>query len=321
MEKCRGRMIDINFWNNKTVLITGYSGFKGYWLNLFLKKLGSNVYGISKKGLESEVFKAYSHILNHNNNYEIDISKYDKFEKLLHDINPEILFHFAAQPLVITSKYKPRTTLETNVIGTFNILEAVKNFSSSIATVIATTDKVYKNPSHNNSESDPLGSFELYGATKVACENLINAYNLDKSSSNKFSVVRSGNVLGPGDGGDNRLLTDIILAIKQKKNLNLRNPYSTRPWQFILDSLAGYILAAQFHHHNSYEIFNLGSKELNNVTVFELSEKLLKKFDSNIEIIIEKDNLLLEADILKINSSKAEEIIFSDESFLLNFSS
>ena len=310
MAKFRGQMIDTNFWKDKKVLITGYSGFKGFWLNLLLLKLGADVYGISKEGVHSEIFDKYNKIEKDNKNTFIDIENKHDLVPYLNSLNPDVIFHLAAQSLVITSKLDPKSTLETNIMGSFNILEWVVNSDKKITTVVATTDKVYKYPEKKNLEDSPLGSFEFYGASKVAVENIVDVFNNDKDSFNKISVVRSGNVLGGGDGGENRILTDILKSINENVNLSLRNPDSIRPWQFILDSIGGYVLTAQHHAlNNTYDKFNLNSDELNEISVITLTNKIIKKFKSNISVTIEKKEKISESNALRIDSTKAKNTL------------
>ena len=163
-----------------------------------------------------------------------------------------------------------------------------------------------------------LGSFEFYGASKAALENMIDAFNNDKNSINKISVVRSGNVLGGGDGGENRILTDIIKSINNKNNLTLRNPESVRPWQFILDSIGGYILVAQHHFENkTFDKFNLNSDELNEISVLELSNKIIQKFDSKISVNIKENKDLSESKELRINSLQKQRKFFLGIIFIM----
>ncbi len=301
-------MIDINFWNNKKVLITGYSGFKGYWLSLLLNQLGSNVLGISKDGTSSEIFTILNGIKTDSKNKNLDIVNSEKVNIEIKNIEPDVIFHFAAQSLVISSQKNPKETLETNILGTFNVLNSLNSISKRVACIVATTDKVYKNPGKLNKESDELGSFEYYGASKVSVEHVVNSYNNDINSINKVTIVRSGNVLGGGDGGHNRILTDILYSINNKKELVLRNPSSIRPWQFVLDSVGGYLLTAQENYQNNQSmVYNLNSPEINEVTVEILSEKLIKRFDSGVEISFHNSNKYKESDILRIDSSKAQK--------------
>tara|TARA_B100001250_G_scaffold410385_1_gene436732 strand:- start:2175 stop:3218 length:1044 start_codon:yes stop_codon:yes gene_type:complete len=300
-------MIEKEFWKNKNVVITGHSGFKGFWMALLLNELGSKVHGVSLKNNSSQIYKIHSEYEKLLNETFFDIRDEVKVNSYLNEIKPDIIFHLAAQSLVISGQLNPKKTLETNIIGTFNVLNWSTKAKSKVSTVVATTDKVYKNPNKKNTEDDELGSFEFYGASKVGAENVINAFNLDPDTKNKVSVVRSGNVLGGGDGGENRLLTDLISAIKNNENILLRNPNSIRPWQFVLDSVGGYLLVAQDNFKSSSsEIYNLNLPESDEVTVLELTNKLIKKFNSNIEIEIIENKKYNEAPELRLDSNKAQ---------------
>jgi len=299
-------MIDKNFWKDKKVLVTGHSGFKGFWMLLLLKKLGSNVYGVSIDNNSSEIYKTFSKYEKLVNEEFIDIRDGGKLTKYLEEIKPDIVFHLAAQSLVHTAKHNPKDTLEINILGSFNLLNITTKSNKRTGVVVATTDKVYEHPEQINTEENALGSFEFYGASKVGLENVIDAFNNDMETRNKISRVRSGNVLGGGDGGDNRLLTDIITSIKSNKNIHLRNPDSIRPWQFVLDSVGGYLLVAQENFKNNIpEKYNLNSEKADDITVFELTKKLVKRFESSVEIIIDRNIKYTEAKELRLSSKKA----------------
>jgi CDP-glucose 4,6-dehydratase len=299
-------MIDKNFWKDKKVLVTGHSGFKGFWMLLLLKKLGSNVYGVSIDNNSSEIYKTFSKYEKLVNEEFIDIRDGGKLTKYLEEIKPDIVFHLAAQSLVHTAKHNPKDTLEINILGSFNLLNVITKSNKRTGVVVATTDKVYEHPEQINTEENALGSFEFYGASKVGLENVIDAFNNDMETRNKISRVRSGNVLGGGDGGDNRLLTDIITSIKSNKNIHLRNPDSIRPWQFVLDSVGGYLLVAQENFKNNIpEKYNLNSEKADDITVFELTKKLVKRFESSVEIIIDRNIKYTEAKELRLSSKKA----------------
>ena len=299
-------MIDKNFWKNKKVLITGHTGFKGFWMFLLLKELGSNVYGLSIQKNSSEIYKTFSQYEKIENEDFIDIRDSDKLANFIQDLKPDIIFHLAAQSLVHRAKDNPKDTLEINILGSFNLLNITTKSKKRMGVVVATTDKVYEHPEQINTEESALGSFEFYGASKVGLENVIDAFNNDIETRNKISRVRSGNVLGGGDGGENRLLTDIISSISSNQNINLRNPDSIRPWQFVLDSVGGYLLVAQENFENNIsEKYNLSSETAENITVFELTKKLVEKFESPIEIIVDSNDKYSEAKELRINSKKA----------------
>ena len=299
-------MIDKNFWKGKNVLVTGHSGCKGFWMSLLLEKLESNVYGLSVKKNSSEIYKTFSKYKKFTNEEFIDIRDGDKLVNFLEELKPDVVFHLAAQSLVHTAKHKPKDTLEINILGSFNLLNFITKSNKRMGVVVATTDKVYKHPEQINIEKNSLGSFEFYGASKVGLENIIDAFNNDIDTVNKISKVRSGNILGGGDGGENRLLTDIINSIKNNENINLRNPNSIRPWQFVLDSVGGYLLVAQENFEkNIPETYNLNSATAGNDTVLELTKKLVNRFESPIEIIIDNNNEYIEAKELRISSKKA----------------
>ena len=300
-------MINKEFWGKQKVIITGHTGFKGFWMTLLLNELGSEVYGISLKNNSSEIYKIHSKYQKLANETFFDIRDEHKVTSYLNKIKPDIIFHLAAQSLVISGQLNPKETLETNIIGTFNILNWSSKEKEKVSTIVATTDKVYKNPNKKNTEEDELGSFEFYGASKVGAENVINAFNLDPDTKNKASVVRSGNVLGGGDGGENRILTDLISAIKNNENILIRNPNSIRPWQFVLDSVGGYLLVAQENFNTSVpEIYNLNLIDSGEVTVLELTNKLIDKFNSSIDVEIVENKKFNEAKELRLDSNKAQ---------------
>lgn len=310
-------MINKSFWKNKKVLITGFSGFKGFWLYQILKRLGSEVFGISLEGNNSEIYELASKLGSIKNDIKLDICNNELLDNLVNSISPDIVFHFAAQPLVFTAKNEPIKTINTNVIGTFNILESLRKSEKRVGIIVATTDKVYKNPDNNNTEESELGAFEIYGATKVCQELIIDSFNMDPFFINKISVVRSGNVLGGGDGAKDRLLTDILYSIATNNDIVLRHPNSIRPWQFIFDSLSGYVLTAELNYlTNRADKFNLHSPNLENLTVLEIANHLKSKFLSTSDIVV-KENMNLESNILRLNSNKANKILNWEPKFNL----
>ena len=304
--------MNLDFWKNKNVLITGHTGFKGSWLSLLLHELGSNIYGISDKKKEGiyEIVEL-SDILK--KEFFVDINTLSKKEaqEIFKIANPDIVFHMAAQSLVYEGYKNPLTTIETNVIGTFKILQYTDLESSAKTLVLATTDKVYRFPNSDNTEVAELGGKDFYSASKAGAEFVIEAYQgIKKRDELNLSVIRSGNVIGGGDRAEYRLIKEVIDSINLGKTFELRKPNSIRPWQFILDSLWGYLMAAQDNFTNkTNEVFNLNS-ELNNEFT---AEKIVKIFFDNWEgkvpeIIITKEEFE-EVDILKINSTKARDIL------------
>jgi len=299
----------INFWNNKKVLITGHTGFKGAWLSIFLNYLGAEVYGISREK-KLGVYSIVDMTNVFNKEYFLDISdkNLNNLSGALEEINPDIVFHFAAQSLVIESYLNPLETLETNIIGSFNVLETLNKFDKNISVIVSTTDKVYKNPNSDNKETSQLGGKDFYSSSKVAVENLIFAYSNETINKGLvISTVRSGNVIGGGERAENRLIGDLVSAAINDKNVYLRMPKSIRPWQYILDSISGYILIAMDNFiNNEPQTFNLNSLPNNKFTAEYISKMFIKKWGSNIKIEIDKNAQFKEVDTLRINSSKAK---------------
>lgn len=304
-------VIDSNFWQNKKVLVTGHTGFKGSWLAQFLKYHDAQIFGLSNYDIISDnYFSMDKNIFT--KEFELDIvSDKNEIEKLFLKNEFEVVFHLAAQGIVSTAKKDPLATINSNIVGTFNVLNSINQTSYPSTIVASTTDKVYLNTSRNNIESDQLGGKEFYSASKAATEHIINAfvYSQKKQDLN-IGVIRSGNVLGGGDGGKDRIQTDVINSLKRGKDIILRNPKSVRPWQFILDSISGYVLTAQYCNENSKdEIFNLNSKPNNDYTVENLVRAFINSWTSEEVNIIHKSSDLYESDVLTIDSSKANKLL------------
>jgi len=302
-----------NFYKNKKILITGHSGFKGAWMSHVLKLMGAEVVGFSDLSVKSGYYKT---IKNHNI-FEKEIIGDINDQKLVKNIflknEYDLVFHLAAQGLVTEAFRSPRKTLETNLIGTFNLLEACNNLNKKITLIIATTDKIYKDPSSKNSENYPIGAHEIYSASKASLEILLDVYQ--KNIKNKLlnlGIVRAGNVLGGGDYGKDRILTDIITSIKKNSYLMLKNPNSLRPWQYILDSIHGYLLIGKYCSDlNKDEVFNLNSAQNNQTNVAQLARGIFKAWSKKpkIRTLANQKMKLTEVDILRIDSSKAKKVL------------
>ena len=274
----------MSFWKNKTVVITGHTGFKGSWLSLFLKELGANVYGYSLKPKNLSLFKV-AQIDKELESVYGDIRNFEKVEDFLNKIQPEILFHLAAQPLVKESYLNPLETVEVNVLGSSNILMAAKNVDSIKSIVNVTTDKCYDNKEWEwpYRENDPLGGNDPYSASKACVEIMNHSFiqSFFKTKGVGLATARAGNVIGGGDWAKNRVVPDVLKAIKKGEKVSLRYPNSTRPWQHVLDPLNGYLILAEklfispeLHSHP----YNFGPKSGNIVTVKNLVESLLEAF-------------------------------------------
>ena len=296
------------FWKNKKVLITGHTGFKGSWLSLFLYVLGAEIYGLSKDKKEG-VYKLarINSILKKEYFYDLGNIELNKLEKILIDVNPNIVFHFAAQAIVSKGHSDPIETLNSNIIATLNLLISLDNTSVCNNIVIATTDKVYLNNHKYNKETDPLGGGDFYSFSKVGVERVIDIFTSRKENKLCVSVVRSGNVVGGGDRGEDRLMTDLITSFIEKKVFQVRNKKSIRPWQYVLDSIYGYLLVGENNLKiKQGEVFNLNSKLNNKYTV----DYLIKEFEKQIQTKLKikySSKKFPEMSVLRLNSDKARK--------------
>jgi len=235
-----------NLFKNKKVLITGHTGFKGAWLTNILLNAHANISGIS---LEAESLSLYNMLSVDNkiDSFICDIRDKDKITKVINKINPEIVFHMAAQPLVLESYNNPSYTFDTNVMGTVNILEALRHLDNLDCAVMVTTDKVYENRewAWGYRENDRLGGHDPYSASKACSELVISSYRKSFFNDSLIVSVRAGNVIGGGDFAVNRIIPDIVRAFENNETVLLRNPNSVRPWQHVLDVLYGYMLVVK----------------------------------------------------------------------------
>ena len=305
-------MNNYNHVKSKKVLITGHTGFKGSWLSFFLKNLDCEIYGISDLEFEG-IYKLTNVKSLFENEFFIDINNAspEELTDVIRSVQPDIIFHFAAQSLVKTALNNPYKTIETNSLGTLKILQAANECDSVSLITIATTDKVYKYPDRKNKEDDDLFGYEFYSASKVAAENYIKAFqNNFKRNNLNILTIRSGNVIGGGDRGKDRIVTDIIKTILNGEKLHIRNPGHIRPWTYVLDSLNGYLVASNYCLENNIdEIFNLNSEINNKFDVAYVLNKFqsLQKFDYISDNIEQKG--LKEVSTLIIDSTKANKTL------------
>ena len=301
-----------SFWSGKKVLITGNTGFKGAWLSLWLHEMGSEVFGISLNQKHPKAIFNVAKLDSIISTCYLDINDFNNLFDEIKNINPDIIFHLAAQSLVVESINNPLYTFNTNIIGTTNILECIKKLNVQ-SSIICTSDKCYLNDDLNRPfiEDDRLGGKDPYSASKAGAElvtySYLQTYFKEKNSPN-IATVRAGNVIGCGDYSDYRIVPDIINSLKNKKNISLRSPNATRPWQYVLDPLLGYILLAEkLHNAKKYQgSWNFGPKDYSSeISVKRLTEFFIDKWGNNI-IEIEIENYSIkEAKYLKIDSSKS----------------
>lgn len=287
--------MDGHFWTRKRVLVTGHTGFKGSWLSILLDRLGAQVSGIAlPPSTCPSLFEAAQVEKLISSNVLCDIRDKNNFIANVHSSNPEVVFHLAAQPIVRESYRNPLSTIETNVMGTANLLEALRGCKTVKAVVVITTDKVYKNLEHYYPyrEVDPLGGYDPYSASKAASELIVDSFrdSFLRDQGVGVCTARAGNVIGGGDWSSDRLIPDAIKAWENNSVLNIRSPQSTRPWQHVLDPLMGYIRLAEYLWNNpdGAGAYNFGplSHEVASVkTVIELGASLYGaakvEFESN----------------------------------------
>lgn len=238
----------MNGFAGRRVLVTGHTGFKGSWLSLWLLSLGARVTGFAlapntqpalfdQLGLGMELDSRIG-----------DVRDRERMVALVREVAPEIVFHLAAQPIVLTSYEDPAGTFDTNVMGTANLLEAVRLRGEPCAVVVITTDKVYENVGweHRYREIDPLGGHDPYSASKAAAEMVTGAYRRSflAAAGIRLATARAGNVIGGGDWSPHRIVPDLVRAIGRNEPVAVRNPHAVRPWQSVLEPIHGYLTLA-----------------------------------------------------------------------------
>lgn len=303
-----------DFWKGKRVLVTGHTGFKGSWLSLILTNLGAEVIGISLPP-ENE-FSLYhdAKVSNYiSDEAFIDIRNFSEIDKYINGHSPQYLFHLAAQPLVRESLLNPLETYSINIQGTANVLISTLSSKAIEGCVIATTDKVYKNESWEwpYRETDRIGGRDPYSASKAATELVVSSIRESLNPKQiPITTVRAGNVIGGGDWAKDRIIPDLIRCVKSDRNIVLRNPSATRPWQHVLDCLNGYLLVAEKQNSHiskpNYVAFNFGPNE--DMDVESLARLFLKNMLSEIQIDFEKSQFEEEHQ-LSLDSSRARKAL------------
>ena len=303
-------------YKNKTVLVTGHTGFKGSWLVYWLKKMGANVIGYS---LEAPTTPNHIGLLDLDITSIIgDIRDQKKLNETFATYQPEIVFHLAAQPLVRLSYDEPVETYETNVMGTLKVLEACRKTDSVKAIVNITSDKAYENKEWiwGYRENDPMGGYDPYSSSKGCAELLASSYRNSYFNLNDYGVkhntllasCRAGNVIGGGDWAQDRLITDIMVAVSQGEKVKIRNPYATRPWQHVLEPLSGYLHIGQKLLEGKKEFaegWNFGPSDEGSISVEEVVNYIQQYWDKiDYELNLSEEHPH-EANLLKLDCSKA----------------
>ena len=307
-------MNNLSIFEGTRVVVTGHTGFKGSWLSLWLASLGAQVHGISLgvPTTPSHYHAARLNTLVHDN--WLDIRELGKLKDLINKIQPDFVFHLAAQPLVRGSYVDPIYTWQTNTFGTINLLEALRGLSHPCVAVFITSDKCYDNVEWvwGYRESDPLGGPDPYSASKGAAELAIRSYVhsfFPRDGSVRIGVGRAGNVIGGGDWADDRIVPDCVRAWSQSRLASLRNPLATRPWQHVLEPLSGYLnLAISLKHSSDFhgEPFNFGPPAHQNHSVGELADAMIEHWDQAVwEDASSHYGGPYESNFLKLNCDKA----------------
>lgn len=303
------------FFNNKKILVTGHTGFKGSWLVHWLSRYNVKILGIGLKPYNKlNLFK----YVNKKKliDKRIDVTDYKILEKNVLKFKPDIIYHLAAQSLVRKSIYHPLETFNTNIIGTANIIHTINKLEKKIISVIVTSDKCYDNKGlvRGYHENDMLGGHDPYSASKASAEIIFKSYFdsiIKKKNNVLISTARAGNVIGGGDWSEDRLIPDCIKAWSKNKVALIRNPNSTRPWQHVLEPLSGYIILSYNLSKNKNlngQSFNFGPR-YNEIATVKKILRLGTKFWLNAKTKNYNEKFFIEDKLLRLNSSKAEKLL------------
>ena len=304
-------------FKNKKIIITGHTGFKGSWLTAILVSYGAKVTGISDNKIKNSHIK-YLKLKNKIKDMKIDIRNEKKISSIFQKVQPDFVFHLAAQSLVPKSVLKPGETWSTNVIGTFNVLNSLRLKKKGKCTgIIITSDKCYKNTENFNgySETDILGGEDPYSASKASAENVFfsefKTY-FQKSKNIRVASVRAGNVIGGGDWSVDRLIPDLMKSFRFNQKVKIRSINSVRPWQHVLEPLFGYLKLAVMLKKNKQlngQSFNFGPKTSDFFTVKELINEINKNLEFRKIKIIRKKRNFKESKVLKLKINKVKKLL------------
>jgi len=306
-------MFDLNFYRGKRIFITGHTGFKGSWLCKILSNVGAEVTGYSlNPQLPFSLFEI-AQLKNDVHSVIGDIRDYELLKKAFDDAQPEIVFHLAAQPIVRDGYEYPAYTYETNVMGTVNILECVRNNSCVKSFLNVTTDKVYLNREWEwgYRENEELDGYDPYSNSKSCSELVTHSYKSSFFGDGRtaISTARAGNVIGGGDFANNRIIPDCIRAAIKKEDIVVRNPFSTRPYQHVLEPLYVYLMIAamQYEDKNYAGYYNVGPDDQDCFQTGALVDLFVKYWGAGIKWVNVNDGGPHEANFLKLDCSKLKK--------------
>lgn len=311
-------VIDKKFWPGKTVFLTGHTGFKGAWMSLWLQQLGANVIGYALDPLEKINLFDLAKVAEDMIDLRGDVRNLEQLKETINRYQPQIIIHMAAQALVQNSYLDPITTYSTNIMGTVNILEAVRQSSSVKLLLNVTSDKCYENKEREwgYHENEAMGGNDPYSSSKACAELVTHAYRHSFFSPEKWNQhgkaiasARAGNVIGGGDWSKQRLIPDIISALIRRTAPVLRHPDAIRPWQHVLDCLSGYILLVQKLWERPQQFaqaWNFGPRDQDIRTVHWVTEKLIQLWGAECSWQREQKRYPHESKLLKLDITKAQ---------------
>jgi CDP-glucose 4,6-dehydratase len=302
------------FWKDKRVFITGHTGFKGGWTVIWLQKMGAVIKGYALAPGEGPSLYEVANIADGIESYIGDVRDLETLSQAMLEFDPDIVIHMAAQPLVRASYSDPVGTYQTNVMGTVNLLEAVRACKSVKAVINVTTDKCYKNNEWiwGYRENEQMGGYDPYSNSKGCSELVTSAYRqsfFQSQTSVSLASARAGNVIGGGDWSGDRLIPDVLKAFDLGKPVVIRNPLATRPWQHVLEPISGYLSLAEklYNSENEYaEGWNFGPNDEDAKPVSEVLEYLVAHWPSHASWSLDESSQPHEAQLLKLDISKAK---------------
>ena len=308
-------MLDLEFYRGKKILVTGHTGFKGTWLCKMLVNAGAIVIGYSLEAPTEPNLFSLSKIENNITSIIGDIRDFNKLKEVFDTYKPELVIHLAAQPIVRDSYERPLYTYETNVLGTVNVLECIRLTNSVQSFLNVTTDKVYLNndiPNHSFKEDEMLDGYDPYSNSKSCSELVTHSYKKSFFQNQRcaISTARAGNVIGGGDFAKDRIIPDCVRAIETKNNIVVRNPYSTRPYQHVLEPLYIYleILEKQYKDKSKEGYYNVGPDDCDCVNTGELVTMFCKSWGNNLNWVNKYDGGPHEASFLKLDNNKIKKV-------------
>ncbi len=303
------------FWFGRRVVVTGHTGFKGAWLALWLTKLGAQVFGFALPPEREDSLYHRLGLQETIDHFVGDVTDFEQLMSRLRTVDPDVVFHLAAQSIVRRSYAHPVRTWSTNVMGTVNLLEALRLLKSKSSVVVVTTDKVYQERDCDNGyrENDQLGGDDPYSASKAAAELAVHSFrrSLSGQALVKLASARAGNVIGGGDTAEDRIIPDLVRAFSKGERLLVRKPEAIRPWQHVLDPLAGYLVLAEAlsgGNKKAEGAFNFGPAPGNERTVGALVETARSYWPGQM-IVVADPEAPHEAARLSLSSDKASQTL------------